>query len=149
MAFVAPTFNLVCNWFDAGNFYGSWAAGTGSIPPPDQVFDCALRAELHGYNVYGIDVPVSVANLLLPAGTDVFPPIVGSSEYWNWADLVEVPAGSGRFYFITAVEDVGKGYMNEYRMARLVPTWVIQGNWYSFLSATHWPYAPPWPRPIP
>jgi hypothetical protein len=34
-------------------------------------------------------------------------------------DRVEVPAGSGRFYAVIFVEDVGKTFANEYRLAVL------------------------------
>lgn len=46
------------------------------------------------------------------------------------ADRVEVPAGSGRLYSVEIVDDVAKGFPNEYRIA--------------FLSKV-----PPWPSPIP
>jgi hypothetical protein len=35
----------------------------------------------------------------------------------NEGDLVECPKGSGRWYLIEAVDDVAKGFDNEYRMA--------------------------------
>lgn len=53
--------------------------------------------------------------LLLPAGTDVRAP-------WNAGkpDLVECPAGSGRFYAVAWVDDIGKNFPNEHRIAWLV-----------------------------
>jgi hypothetical protein len=54
--------------------------------------------------------------LLVPAGTDLRPLrgfALGSR------DQCEVPAGSGRFYDIDAIEDVAKGFPNEYRVALL------------------------------
>jgi hypothetical protein len=55
--------------------------------------------------------PGLVMELLLPALTDVRGAITGNQ------DIVEVPAGSGRFYSVAFVDDVGKGFGNEYRFA--------------------------------
>ena len=33
------------------------------------------------------------------------------------ADVVEVPAGTGRYYTVTYVDDVGRNFANEYRVA--------------------------------
>lgn len=53
--------------------------------------------------------------LLLPPGTDV------RDMHCNipFNDLVEVPAGSGRWYGVTLVDDSGKGFPNEHRWALL------------------------------
>jgi hypothetical protein len=48
-------------------------------------------------------------------------------------DLVEVPAGTGRFYRVQWVDDLGKGFDNEHRFALL-----LQTNTFS-----------PWPIPMP
>jgi hypothetical protein len=47
------------------------------------------------------------------------------------ADTVEVPAGSGRYYAILAVDDVARGFENEYRLALAEPAYNL------------------WPVPIP
>jgi hypothetical protein len=52
--------------------------------------------------------------LLLPMRTDIRASWNGASE-----DLVEVPAGSLRFYGVYWVDDVGRGFLNEYRLALL------------------------------
>jgi hypothetical protein len=54
-------------------------------------------------------------NLLLPAGTDIrdFNCALAGYPY----DIVEVPSGSGRWYAVGIVDDVAKGFPNEYRMA--------------------------------
>ena len=52
--------------------------------------------------------------LLLPKGTDIRDASCVASLA---GDLVEVPAGSGRFYFVAYVDDVGKGFLNEHRYA--------------------------------
>ena len=56
--------------------------------------------------------------LLLRARTDVRGPV----QYANLllpGDVVEVPSGTGRFYWVTYVDDVGRGYANEFRFATL------------------------------
>lgn len=45
-------------------------------------------------------------------------------------DTVEVPAGSGRLYKVLYVDDLGKGFANEHRVAFIAKIW-------------------PWPVPIP
>jgi hypothetical protein len=50
-------------------------------------------------------------------------------------DLVEVPAGSGRFYHCIQVDDFGKGFGNEHRWA--------------FIVAITPPSAQAWPEPYP
>jgi hypothetical protein len=49
----------------------------------------------------------------LPKLTDVR----GTNGFGGGADIVEVPSLSGRFYQVRAVEDIGKGFDNEYRQA--------------------------------
>jgi len=53
-------------------------------------------------------------NLLVPKLVDVRGPQDTVS-----ADLVEVPAGSGRWYVVVAVDDIGKGFSNEHRTASI------------------------------
>jgi hypothetical protein len=53
-------------------------------------------------------------SLLLPKGTDIRGPQDSVA-----ADNVEVPAFSGRWYRVVAVDDVGKGFSNEYRNAAI------------------------------
>jgi len=61
-------------------------------------------------------------SLLLPPLADVRGPQDSVS-----ADMVEVPAGSGRWYFVVGVDDIGKGFANEHRSAAifaLASSWV-------------------------
>jgi hypothetical protein len=109
MAFTVPTFNLTCNVY------------TNPWPPTAPRLAaqaCALAAGRimrqwsNGYSpeqVLGMYV-----SLLLPALTD----IRDSANASDW-DIVECPAGTGRWYYVVQVEDVGKGYPNEYRLALL------------------------------
>ena len=50
--------------------------------------------------------------LLLPRLTDIRSKIVAPAY-----DLVEIPSGSGRWYQVFVVDDIGKGFSNEHRAA--------------------------------
>lgn len=118
MAFNPPTFNLVCDvWF------------TPNAPPlaPDQA---DVPCQLYYPKPTANDQVPGVANswilpryLRLPKLTDVRFVISGAS----YNTIVEVPAGSGRLYAVTDVEDVHKGFPNEYRSALIKPigTWPV------------------------
>lgn len=132
MAFTLPTFNLTCNIFTYD--------GT----------DITLRLDSPCNLAYGKRtlVPATTSNpdenssaltqmeLLLPAGTDI-----RDASCDGWPDVVECPAGSGRFYFAFGVDDAGKGFDNEHRVANLWKTWKI--------GSGAWPTQGPWPTPIP
>lgn len=57
------------------------------------------------------------AYLLMPALTDVR----GAVQSGGAGDFLEVPAGSGRYYFSLQVDDLGKGFANEHRFALISP----------------------------
>ena len=89
----------------------------GAVPPPvpsDLVADAQLRWP-------GTDAVIAAGStsgcpmlLLVPKGTDVR----GSQGFGNATgelDLIEVPAGTGRFYTALGVDDVSKGFTNEHR----------------------------------
>lgn len=110
MAYLPPTFNLLCNIY----------TGPAVVPPmgPPRIANqpCQLRLYKTGpiVNASGFTNGMYIA-LLLPAGTD----IRGQIGFVAMADLVECPAGSGRFYTVRTFDDVGKGFANEYRFAIL------------------------------
>jgi hypothetical protein len=68
-----------------------------------------------------VGVVTLTMNLLLPALVDIRGP-----QDTIGADQVEVPAGSGRWYSVVGVDDIGKGFANEHRSAALV---AIFGTW--------------------
>jgi hypothetical protein len=111
MAFRIPTFNLAVSiWrtLGLGGLYISPDVSTrGNLTMGRRSFFGMASAT-------GVGAPFFCAELLLPVGTD----IRGS---WNGVspDAVEVPAGSGRFYSAVVVDDVAKGFPNEYRLALL------------------------------
>lgn len=75
------------------------------------------------------------SSLLLPPFIDIRDP----STAGGVADLVEVPSASGRWYLVEVVDDVAKGFANEYRLA-------VIGK---VFSSTGFPTFPAWPTPIP
>lgn len=67
-------------------------------------------------------VPIICMCLLLPPITD----IRGMQDVSGFVDVVEVPQGTGRWYGVAVVDDVGKGYPNEHRTALLL---ALPGTW--------------------
>jgi len=116
MAYSLPTFNLACNVWHNG----------GAIPPtggPDEaLLPCQLRYPGKGVGEI-IPNPGSWQSgwkLLVPKGSDIRDPYNASGR-----DTVECPAGSNRYYITVTVDDVGRGFANEYRMAFLMKA----GTW--------------------
>lgn len=110
MAFNAPTMNLAVNIW-----HGQPVPPAG---PPNVVTVGNLRP-LYTGNVVVQMLAASVrycSTLALPKGTDVRPR-GGLTDGFHTADVLEVPAASGRYYICEEVEDVGKGFANEYRGA--------------------------------
>jgi hypothetical protein len=128
MPFVLPTFNLVCNvWFQK-DFTVPVPAG-----PPDLAMvacNLALGKRIAGPQLFTMW-------LLLPPLTNVFYPNVLVIP--NLYDIVEVPAGSLRWYGVESVDDIGKGFANEHRFATLINLSTGIGADPSYT----------WPRPIP
>ena len=113
MSFKVPTFNLDVN---------VWHEGTNPhTDPPSFVTIGQLHFPEQNPFAWGRGSPapyIFVRYLRLPAATDVrFDP------GWDGPiDTVEVPAGSGRFYLVLDVDDVAKGFDNEYRVALIIPS---------------------------
>lgn len=121
MSFKLPTFNLNFNLWRAYNFSTS---PMPPIAPPTLTTGCQLRPTLTALQQNNNAPGGPTAVLLVPKLTDIRPvrsPIVG--------DMVEVPAGSGRFYHVQAVEDRAKGFANEHRVAVLEQILQTAGGW--------------------
>jgi hypothetical protein len=105
MAYNLPTLNLTVNVWHGTNF-----------PPnvEDATYDCNLQFAQHSKADIATQLLYSSMYLLLPKGTD----IRGAWDGLN-PDTVEVPAGTGRYYIVLFVDDVGKGFANEYRVAAI------------------------------
>lgn len=135
MAYTLPTFNLTCNVYTNN---GDWLTKVFR-----SIISCQLRGPQQGPRVgstldFGFGGTGAVPLLLLPSGADVRDlsvyPAVSTS-----ADLIEVPAGSGRWYTAWLVDDIAKGFPNEHRFALLSKAYA-NGNTL---------HVPPWPIPIP
>lgn len=131
MAFTVPQFPLTCDIYA-----GPWVTkvlrlnspcnlGQGRRVMPNMFFEPTAP---EGYT--------TTSQLLLPALTDVRD---GSCMFDT--DIVEVPAGSGRWYSVLTVDDIGKGFPNEHRFALLHKIW-------ERLNPPEFPGAD-WPAPIP
>jgi hypothetical protein len=131
MAFVLPNFNLTCN-------IHSVVAGvhTFRLGSPCNLALGRRTGLILGAGVQDNGFDALTPSLLLPALTDI-----RDSSCGGEMDIVEVPAGTGRWYLVAGVDDIGKGFANEHRVATLFKTWGFPGNG-SGLTA-------PWPTPIP
>lgn len=118
MPFTTPTFNLPANIFRNWNYNA-----TGLNPT---VINATAFCNLQlGRKVQSYTGGFHYA--LFPLLTDV-----RSWEFYpdGHGDVVEIPAGSGRFYVVTWVDDAAKGFTNEHRVAIVVhpKLWFIVDN---------------------
>ncbi len=121
MAYILPHFNL---------FVNVWRNGNATSNPPDGVYPCNLTP---GKRFTAAETDTGVVPQWITGTYILLPPFVdirGVPDTAGAADTAEVPAGSGRFYQVYLVEDIGKGFLNEHRFASIVQ----RG---------------PWPHPIP
>lgn len=108
MAFSVPTFNLTVDIY-TGPYPGLLRLSSPcnlAMGRRIQLFNEGASPTLDGYG--------SIPSLLLPKLTDIRDQTNGIA-----ADYVEVPAGSQRWYLVGLVDDVAKGFTNEYRFASL------------------------------
>jgi hypothetical protein len=131
MAYSVPTFNL-----SVGVYTGPWLTkvfrafvpcnlrmGRGSL--------VILPTDGNGEAAYGIQ-----PNLLVPAGSDI-----RDGSCYLEPDLLEVPAGSGRWYVAMNVDDVGKGFENEFRLVTIGK--IYQGAGGGTYTGLFWPFPIP------
>lgn len=118
-AYVLPTFNLVCEIGPSA--VPDWPCSNAGFVARLSLVDCALvygrrtnQIATGGTFIPGF--PEQAVSLLLPALTD----IRGPQDSTHMHDVVEVPSGSGRWYGVCFVDDIGKGYPNEHRTASIV-----------------------------
>ena len=134
MSFTLPTFNLTCNIFTTT--LGSPGSNTLRIQSAcNLAVGKRVRID-HDQGAVTGGVLSPSALLLLPALTDIRDGSCGSNS-----DLVEVPDGSGRFYVVLAVDDIGKGFANEHRFAALTKLYGSAGSNVGHTAL--------WPTPIP
>lgn len=131
MAFILPTFNLMCN-------IHSVVAGVNAFrlsSPCNLAYGRRVTFPAGAGEQDG-GILSNQMDLLLPALTDI-----RDSSCGGQMDIVEVPAGSARWYIVVGVDDAGKGFDNEHRVASLLKTWGFPGNGSGLVN--------PWPAPIP
>lgn len=121
MAFTVPTFNLTARLWR--NY------PTNGVLPPQiaatLTFACQLRLYKTAFLVGTAGSASGNVALLCPTHTDIRPVVSGALA----ADLVECPLGSGRFYRVSNVDDVAKGFGNEYRLASMQNQKQLPGGW--------------------
>lgn len=110
MAYRPPVLNLACNIYT-----GPWH--TRALRIADEPCNLALGKGVRLASADGFSNDFAfLMTLYLGAGVDVRSSMNGYIE-----DLVECPAGSSRWYQVIAVDDSGKGFPNESRVALLHP----------------------------
>lgn len=141
MPYVRPTLNVAFNYWGRNVWYESWPDYVG---PPDFTVNGQLRAPSFRSVVEGGINIAWAMELLVPLDFAAALPDYQTGEWWYWMPRVEVPAGSGCYYFLNAIWPVALGFGNSYKVLYISPTWSVEGEAYS--SAPNWPYAPAWPR---
>jgi len=108
MAFTVPTFPILCNIFN-----GPWLTKTLRLADVPCNLGLGRRTLFYAgdYEPGGSQV---TTQLLLPPLTDVRSQLLVPDQ-----DVIECPAGSARWYGVAGVEDFGKGFPNEHRVAML------------------------------
>jgi hypothetical protein len=132
MAFALPNFNILCDIYR-----GPWLTRTiaGANTPCNLAF--SRRGQIPSSFPATSDEWSPVMSLLLPPLTDVRSLACSGVE-----DVIECPSGSGRWYQVGGVDDIGKGFPNEHRCALLFQ---ISQN----LDTTGSYPGLNWPAPIP
>lgn len=107
MAYRLPNFNLTVN---------VWRHGVPITNPPTLTTPGNLRGVAKGA-IYDLASTSTVFywELLVPRLTDI-----RGIFHTTGSDVIECPAGSGRHYTVIWVDDVAKGFANEYRLAMIV-----------------------------
>lgn len=106
-----PEFNLTCRVYTFGNV---------ADPPRVSDIPCNLawgkRVNVPSTGGTGaVGVPLMTMILLTPKDVDIRDRFSSTN-----LDAVEVPQGSGRFYFVVYCDNVGMGFPNEHRAVAIV-----------------------------
>lgn len=136
MAFTLPKFNLDC-----GIWHNYLSVDPLPAFPPGTAADEVSECQLYEWSrstvpmAYYVAEPTDIKpwwftlqqsiQVRLPPLTDV-----RDNQCAESADVIECPIGTGRWYIVTQVDDLHKGFPNEYRLAQCVKAWT-------------------WPTPIP
>ncbi len=106
--FSLPAFNITCDIYT-----GPWLGKVFRVSS-DANLAYGRRATFGFSNFpdWTSSVGATFMTLLLPALTDIRSGLVAATP-----DIVEIPAGSQRWYQVAAVDDIGKAFSNEHRCA--------------------------------
>lgn len=118
MAFRLPTLNLTCNIYSGASPAGTWPGARGALRLSAVACQLTYGRRVNVASTGGtgtVGVPLMAMSLLLVKLTD----IRGLQDDAASPDWVECPAGSGRFYVVAWVDDIGKGFSNEHRTAAM------------------------------
>ncbi len=132
-SFNLPVFNLPCFIWHGGK------TNMGTLPIPDlEVMGNLANGRIAHLPVWqprppALSTQTMSSCLLFPKGTDVRD--ISTS---NGPDVVECPKFSGRFYWVTYVDDIGKGFSNEHR-------WCVVQKVFTYGAFSIYR----WPSPIP
>lgn len=132
MPYMLPDFNLTCEVYR-----GPWASRVLAV----HALECNLAFSRRGQIPTGFAADLNewspIMSLLVPAGSDIRSLVCAAVE-----DVIECPSGSGRWYQVGGVDDIGKGFPNEHRCALLfqISEAMIPTGAYAGLL---------WPAPIP
>jgi hypothetical protein len=132
VAFTLPVFPLTCNVWDGPN---PPAGAPRLVTPGNLSFGRRVFPSAPNFNNF--DTTAASASLLVPPGTDIRDASCGAAA---GGDVIEVPAGTGRFYYAIYVDDLGKGFPNEHRVALLVKACSAVFSHFAGVD---------WPTPIP
>lgn len=141
MAFRLPRFNLGA---------GIWRYNTLLTFPADVLTQCNHALGRRSYPslvLVGSSLTYLSSRLMGQPVEILLPPLTDVRYFGNSApgsDVVEVPSGSGRFYVVAGVEDVGKGFPNEYRLAIGLPPTTSNVALFNVLNGVG-----QWPLPYP
>ena len=131
MAFTLPTFNLSVDVYT-----GPWLGKVFRLATPGNLaVSKRTMRQSEDIPAPGVDQYSPVPILLVPALTDLRWTLHSPSY-----DVLEIPSGSGRWYAVQCVEDIGKGFPNEHRYAEV--TQIDQRRSTAFAGCV-------WPIPMP
>lgn len=109
MGYTLPTFNLQCNIYTNGLYPVARLTNV----PCNLAWGRRVAVPSTGGTSF-VGVPLMTMTLLLPLGTDVR----GTHQAPGF-DTIEVPAGSGRLYWVMFADNIGMGFPNEHKAAIL------------------------------
>lgn len=132
-SFNMPVFNL------AAFIWHNFGTNVDHRPPPDLEVNVNLANGRVAHLPVWTAAPPAIqalsmsSSVLLPKLTDI-----RDNSCSNGPDVIEIPKNSGRFYWVSYVDDIAKGFDNEHRWA-VVQKIFTYGRWQIYR----------WPSPIP